>query len=153
GSICRNGDRIIDTLGYTIDTTGYTIDTTGYNIPTDGSVDITTFVLPYYTSDAKCGPEDVHLQAPCRVTDVYNTIFTNSTLNLESLRLDNGITTSLANCIDLSKLRNFRDNVLYRSLTGLKYINYYYLLSNRLKGKIDFSAAFKTLGTAYDVNN
>jgi hypothetical protein len=98
--------------------------------------------------NARCGPNP----GPCPSVLIF-TLLSDSLPNPPTIQLPNGARTLLENCINLDNLRTFRDSVLYRSDLGLRYINNYYMLGDRLNSVIDFSTALTTASVGFDVNN
>jgi hypothetical protein len=98
-------------------------------------------------SEAECGPDS---KGQCSLAYVNNALFVNG---VDNIVLDDGTSEPLDSCINLDNFRRFRDNVLSNSTVGMKYVNYYYMLSNTLISVIDLQTAIQTAKVSFDVNN
>lgn len=99
---------------------------------------------------ANCGPNQ---PAQCRMTQTYDFIKDNKEVDPNNIALSNGRSSTLDQCINLDNFRSFRDNILYNSEIGIRFIEYYYELSNHLNETIDLSIALKTAMVSFDLTS
>lgn len=141
-------------LGFLTKTTTNTLYDDGGNcgLPctkNDGSICRNGDKLEDGLGNPNCGPKDLII---CHLAKTYSFILDDNEINSQNIPVHNNV-FSLDQCINLDFYRNFRDSILYTSTLGMKYVQYYYLLSNRLDSTLTTTNALHIAVVSYDVMN